>query len=162
MYSALLGYLVADASAGATHDPPHHVKVVSDDYVQTPDNNCGSKQRHIRLRPVDSSGRYAGQIRVWETLETIDGAGLQSLYNGCNGQTFYPIGCDPINPIQRSFTDQLWVGCPSIGGDCGFLTPNNGPFFVSILLTSNAYYITHSHVAANGNESRYSPGTHLY
>lgn len=171
VYGALLGYLVAAASGGETHGPPHHVKVIDDDYPQT---NCGSKRRLLKLRPVDSNGRYAGQIRVRETLETTDGVGLQSIYNSCQDDNFTPIGCDPINSISRSFTDQLWVGCPSAGGECGFQPPN-GPLFVSrwwwcprttstgsVLLTSNVYYLTHNHVAINGNESKYPSGTQLY
>jgi hypothetical protein len=161
--SILLGGVYSIFSMGATSGPPHHLKVVSDN---TFTESCGSKKRHIKFRAVDSNGRKAGSINIVEELfDSYTGARLYSVYDSCQNNYFSPIGCSSMDSDQ-TFTDQLWVGCPSSGGDCGFQDMRSVWYWCArgrpnVALTRNLYQVRHNSVLVNG-VTQYSPGTHLY
>ena len=70
---------------------------------------------------VDSIGRYAGRVSVVETFEDPNNPSIiySSIHNSCQNNNYSPGGCEGMD-LDGTFTDQLWVGCPSSGGDCGF------------------------------------------
>ena len=115
-----LGQLFAIASAGAVHGPPHHLKLVSDTYQPT---DCGSVRRWLKFKVVDDRGRNAGHVKVEESFESVDEypVGYEGVPNSCWNFYFYPGACR-ITDWDQTFTDQLWVGCPSAGGECGYPT----------------------------------------
>lgn len=157
-----LGTLNTLFSGGQRHGTPHHLKVVLDRYEAT---SCGSKRRLIRLQPVDSMGRSVGLISVEETFEstTSPPVGSRCIGNSCQNNSYCPGGCDAMRNIY--FTDQLWVGCPSAGGNCGFPAVTSvwrwcprGANFGSLVLARNVYEIKHDRALVNGRSTTYPPG----
>jgi len=160
----LLGTTFALFSQGTRHGQPHHLKVVSD---STTTESCGSKRRKIKLKVVDSAGRYAGRVSVVETFEDPNNPSItySSIYNSCQNDNYSPYRCAGMD-LDGTFTDQLWVGCPSSGGNCGF--PDVGSRWwwcprgrSRVSLTTNLYQVRHGYALVNGN-SAFSPGTELY
>jgi hypothetical protein len=157
----LLGTTLALFSQGTRHGPPHHLRVVSD----TTNDDCGSKKRAIRFQVVDSGGRRTGTTTTRERFyDPNTGSQMSSVYNSCRNENINPSGCSV--DIAGIFTDQLWVGCPTVGGFCGtnqFISkwvwcPRGRP---EVVLTSNTYHIRDTFVHVNGG-SQFAPGTHLY
>ena len=157
-----IGTTYALFSGGAVHGPPHHLKVLSDDTLES----CGTKDRRIRFQVVDANGRRAGTTQTKESFHDPNtGADCPNCaYNSCRGEYISPSGCstDP----RGIFTDRLWAGCPFVSGECGTA------IFVSKwlwcprgrtpkVLTSNTYHLGRSFVRVNGSED-IPDGTHLY
>lgn len=153
---------------GTTYDQkktgvPHHLRVISD---TRPATSCGSVRRLIKFRVVDVNGRGVGHSHTKETFEDINNPAItySSIYNSCQNSSYSPPACS--KDVDGTFTDQLWVGCPSSGGDCGFpevrsvwtWCPPNRP---AVDLSRNVYYIRHSVVFVNGIQE-YAPGMQLY
>ncbi|MDT4952831.1 MAG: hypothetical protein QOJ02_969 [Acidobacteriota bacterium] len=142
---------------------PHHLKIVSD---TRPPTDCGSVRRLIKFQVVDINGRRVGHSDTEETFEDLNNPAIKysSIYNSCQNSNYSPPACS--RDIDGSFTDQLWVGCPSNGGDCGFpevrsvwsWCPANRS---AVVLSRNDYYIRHSVVFVNGIQE-YAPGVELY
>lgn len=128
-------------------------------------DNCSTVRRLIRLRPVDDRGRYAGRISVVETFESVSSpaVGIQSLYNSCENTPYFPGRC--LGMSGNYFTDQLWVGCASGSGECGFepspvvsrwwWCPRN---VGNVSLAANVYDIKNDRALVNGRSNIYSPG----
>ena len=116
--SIFLGTIFSLFTAGGTAGPPDHLKVVSD---TTTTQSCGSKRRLIKLKVVDGNGRYAGRVQVVETLEDPNNPSntYSRIYNSCQDNYYSPYRCAGMD-LDGTFTDQLWAGCPSSGGNCGF------------------------------------------
>ncbi|MGI9106689.1 MAG: hypothetical protein ACR2G4_10620 [Pyrinomonadaceae bacterium] len=162
--SIILGLVNAAWSAGALAGPPHHLKLISD---TTPITSCGSKRRLLKFRVVDSTGRGVGTTSTKETFEDPNNSSIiwPSIYNSCQNQNFSPPSCSEDR--GGIFTDQLWVGCPSSGGTCGFPAvgsrwwwcPRGRPH---ISLSTNLYEIGHNSVKINGNENPYPEGYEFY
>ncbi|MBA3242904.1 MAG: hypothetical protein H0T60_16910 [Acidobacteria bacterium] len=158
----LLGNLTGAFIAGAVAGQPHHLKLVSDTY---PTSSCGSVRRHLKFRVVDSAGRRTGRVQVEETFETASqpATGLQSVYNSCQNSNHSPLGCAQVD-ADNTFTDQLWVGCPSAGGDCGFPTVTSRWWWCArgvgrVSLTSNTYEVRHNQALVNGSAGPFAAGT---
>jgi hypothetical protein len=159
-----LGTLNALFSYGTMHGPPDHLKLVSDTY---PQSSCGSVRRWLKFKVVDSMGRYAGRVNVEETFESTTDpmVGYQSIYNSCQNDNYRPARCSGMD-LDGTFTDQLWVGCPSAGGECGFPTVASrwwwcrpGASFGSVSLTRNVYEVRHNRALVNGSAGPFIPGT---
>jgi hypothetical protein len=164
LQSILLGTLTSGFSMGGASGLPHHVKVVSDETSDV----CGSKRRRITFQVVDSNGRNAGTVTVKESFfDQQSGTPRPSVYNTCRDETISPSGCAPTDlGTNGKFGDQLWVGCPSVTGDCGASEiisrwswcPRGRP---EVALTTNTYHARRNFALINGLAS-YDPGTHLY
>lgn len=163
--SILLGTTFRVFEYGAAAGPPHHVKVVSD---KTFEDGCGNKDRWFRLQVVDNNGRRAGTVTVREQfLDAQYGTPVGSVYNSCQHDHYRPPGCLPTYPgTGGQFVDRLWVGCPTVAGDCGFSPiisrwvwcPRGRP---EVSLTTNRYEINRNSILING-VPEYPSGTHLY
>ncbi|HEX8847316.1 MAG TPA: hypothetical protein VF791_21915 [Pyrinomonadaceae bacterium] len=160
----ILGAVYSIFTEGGTAGQPHHLKLVSDTFPLT---DCGSVRRWLKFRVVDANGRRAGNVRVEETFETTSQppTGIQCLYNSCQSNNYCPPGCQGMD-LDGTFTDQLWVGCPSAGGDCGFSpSPVVSRWwwcparFGRVSLTANTYEIRHNQVLVNGRSTAYPSGT---
>jgi hypothetical protein len=144
---------------------PHHLKVISD---VTTIELCGSKRRLIKYQVVDVNGDHTGRTPTVETLHDPNtGAVLASVHNSCQNSNFSPFACSP-DAADGTFTDQLWVGCPTPNGGefCGFpeviskwhWCPPNGQ---RVTLVSSAYLTHRTLVLVRGLED-ISDGTHLF
>jgi hypothetical protein len=143
---------------------PHHLKLISDTF---PSTSCGSVRRLLQFRVVDVNGRGVGKSRTVETFEDINNPAnrFSSIFNSCQNNNYSPAACSV--DAGAVFTDQLWVGCPSSGGDCGFPTvasrwwscPPGKPM---VSLSTNVYEVRHNRVLVNGQATSYSPGTEFY
>jgi hypothetical protein len=89
---------------------PHHLKVISDTHKMT---SCGSLLRIIKYQVIDRNGMDTG---VTPTKETFSPS---TVTNSCNGSTIRPTTCSTDNP-DAAFRDNISVGCPSTGCNCGF------------------------------------------
>lgn len=161
----LLGVITGAFTAGAVAGQPHHLKLVSDNITTA---SCGSVRRLMKFRVVDSTGRRTGRVKVVETIQDHRYPSIRypNIYNGCQGSYYTPSRCREVDR-DNTFTDQLWVGCPSAGDPCGFMLfrsqwwwcPRGTP---QVSLTANVYDVTHGRVAVNGNTAPYSAGTDFY
>lgn len=162
-YSIVVGTLNSIFSGGAPHGPPDHVKVLADD---TNDDSCNTKSRILKFQVVDSQGRRVGRGSVEEQFfNTQNGIQIPFVWNRCRNENISPSTCAPDDP-GSTFQDKLWVGCPTVGGDCGV-----GPVIArwrwcprnrtAVTLTTNTYEAWRDRVHVNG-VARYSPGTHLH
>ena len=159
--SLLIGVVTGAFSQGAAAGPPHHLKVRSDATV----DDCGTKKRRIGFQVVDSTGRRTGTISTRERFyDPNNGTEISSVHNSCRNESISPSGCS--TDIGGRFTDQLWVGCPTVGGFCGtnqftskWLWCPRGR--AEVPLTANTYHIRNTFVHVNGG-SQFAPGTELY
>lgn len=162
----LLGTVTGVFTAGAVAGEPHHVRVVSDDTLQS----CSVKDRRIVFQVVDSSDRRTGSINVREQfLDAQYGTPVNSVYNSCRDFHYSPGGClqTDAGPPKGRFTDRLWVGCPTVSGDCGF-SPIISQWrwcrprgMSEVPLTTNRYETRRNSVLING-KTWYAPGTQLF
>jgi hypothetical protein len=146
---------------------PHHVKVVSD--TGQSQQECNTIRRRIRFQVVDSTGRSVGTVPVGESFfDPQSGTPLNSVTNSCrNNEQISPVACAPTDalPPRGQFTDQLWVGCPTVNFSCGTLAvsrwswcPRDRP---AQALTTNRYEARRDEVLINGG-TQYTAGTQLY
>ncbi len=158
----LLGTLDSLFSEGQKHGTPDHVRVVSDNTS----DNCGSKQRIIKFRIVDSQGRRVGSRSVEEQFFNVqNGIQIPFAWNSCRNENTSPSPCAPDDG-DGTFRDRLWVGCPLASGDCGYSPllsrwrwcPRDRP---AVTLTTNTYDVRRDSVLING-VPKYNDGTHLY
>lgn len=166
--SILLGITNALFSEGSRVGPPHHVKVVSDTGQRQQD--CTTVRRLIKFQVVDSAGRRTGTVPVGESFfDPQSGTPVNSVTNSCrNNEQIYPSGCAPTDQWSSpfgQFTDQLWVGCPTVTFSCGTSAvsrwswcPRGRP---AQALTTNRYEARRDSVLING-VTEYAPGTQLY
>jgi hypothetical protein len=160
----LVGTLTGAWSFGAAAGPPHHVRVVSDDTLVS----CGTKDRRFRLQVVDAQGRHTGTITIRELFFDAQwGTPVSSVYNTCRQEEIRPSGYNTTEAgTGGKFTDKLWVGCPTVSGDCGISTIlsrwvwSDGSTDKGTL-TTNRYSATRNSVLINGM-ARISAGTSLY
>jgi len=139
------------SGAGVTVRTPHHLKVLSD---TTTTRSCGSLRRHIQYQVVDRNGNPAGTTPTKEILTDVNtGAVLASVFNSCQNNNYTPPACS--TDTDGIFIDQLWVGCPSSGGDCGFPDFYSNwywcpPHRSAVRLATLLYHVRHSSVLVNG------------
>ncbi|NOT64070.1 MAG: hypothetical protein HOP19_27975 [Acidobacteria bacterium] len=158
----VLGTVYSVWALGGQAGRPHHLKVITD---ETATASCGSKRRLITFQVVDVSGRHTGLTPTVETLHAIPEGTEYCPWNSCKNQGYCPPSCSTDGPTGK-FIDQLWVGCPSSGGSCGFddtrskwwWCPRGRP---RVLLTNNIYHVKHDSVLVN-SLSDIVDGTHLY
>jgi hypothetical protein len=142
---------------------PHHLKVVSD---ATTTQSCGSKRRLIKYRVVDSNGRGTGRTGTLEEFTDPNNSNvLPSIFNSCQNSNFPPPPCS-TDAADATFIDQLWVGCPSSRGDCGFPTVISNWYWCPTnrarkKLASMTYAARHSSVLVNGS-AQLAVGTDLF
>lgn len=152
-----LGTVYTAFSNGAAAGPPHHLKVVDDQFRQ---EACGQVERRITYRVVDSLGRGAGATHVKEIFPG-------TITDSCSGQNVAPSPCNlATGPGSSNFTDQIRTGCPTQGGACGFtINPNRWAWCTSSgstwLATLN-YNARWSFVAIDSNPLDWPPGTQFY
>jgi hypothetical protein len=163
--SILLGAVYSIFTDGATAGPPHHLKVISDDTITLSGAlsdlaSCGQKQRTIKYRVVDSTGRNAGRVPVKETFPG-------TIVSSCTGGTVQPSSCEDTDDSKGSFTDILRTGCSSAGGSCGFdVTPDTwswcpaGTGSPTPLARSN-YSVHYNQITVRGQAGSWA-GTHFY
>lgn len=165
LQSIILGITNALMSQGSRHNNPHHLKVVSDITLTA---SCGSKDRRLTLQVVDDQGRNTGTSSVVETLHDPDNGELWlSVFNTCQNSAYAPFPCYPTDLPRGTFTDRLWVGCPSSGGDCGMTTIRSKWFWcprgrTRVALASNLYRVRHDAVYINGSTDTITAGTNMY
>jgi hypothetical protein len=144
---------------------PHHIKIISD---TTTVRSCGSKRRDIVYQVVDRNGMNTGKTPTVEVLtDPNTGAVLTSIFNSCQSSNFSPAACSSDN-ADGTFTDRLWVGCPTPSGGefCGFpdvisswyWCPPNRP---SVKLVSSGYTVHRTLILVRGLE-QITPGTEWF
>jgi hypothetical protein len=149
-------------SVSAMVRTPHHIKIISD---TTTVRACGSKRRDIVYQVVDRNGMNTGPTPTVEVFtDPNTGAVLTSVFNSCQSSNYSPAACSSDN-ADATFTDRLWVGCPTPSGGefCGFpdvisswywCPPNRAP----VRLVSSGYTIHRTLVLVRGLE-QITPGT---
>ena len=145
---------------GVSVNPPHHLKVLSDTYQAS--SACPTTARRlIKYQEVDINNAPVGTI---QSKEQFGSKSPNSCNNG-NPGTNETCSTD----TSGVFTDQLWIGCNSVGGSCGvtytkqqwlWCPPNGG---TAVVIATPGDVIVHNNsISVGGNTAGFAAGTYIY
>jgi hypothetical protein len=140
--------------------PPDHLKVVSDTYQAS--SACPTTSRRlIKYQEVDFNNNPVGTIQSKEQFASKS----SNTCNNGNPGTSETCSTD----TNGTFTDQLWIGCNSVGGSCGVTytkqqwlwCPSGGATPV-VLATPGDCIVHNDSISVGGNTAGFSAGTCIY
>src|SRR5713226_1892399 len=139
---------------------PHHLKVLSDTYQSR--SACPTTVRRlITYQSVDVNNAPVGTD---STKEQFGSKSANTCNNGAPG-TNETCSEDP----DGIFTDQLWIGCNSVGGSCGvtythqqwlWCPPGGGAAVV--IATPGDDIVHNDSISVGGNTAGFPAGTYIY
>jgi hypothetical protein len=143
-----------------TAQMPHHLKVISDKY-QSKSICPTTVRRLITYQSVDVNNTPVGTIQTKEQF----GSKSANTCNNANPGTNETCSADP-NGI---FTDQLFIGCNSVGGSCGVTytkqqwlwCPPGGGLAV-VIATPGDDIVHNDSVSVGGNTAGFPAGKYIY
>ena len=146
------------SGSGTVNPTPDHLKIVSDQIVGL--SSCPTtKNRLISYQEVDSRNNPVSTISTEETFTSIS-------TNTCNNPVQTSSTCSP--DANGQFTDNLTVGCNSVGGSCGFTAlhqqwlwckPSGG---TQVLATPGDLIVHNDSISVGGSTATRSAGTCVY
>jgi hypothetical protein len=156
LQNIFLGTIYTIFTGGAASGPPHHLKVVSDQQIT---GTCGQKQRFVTYKIVDSTGKKAGGVPIKEIFPG-------TIIDSCSNKEVKPTQCNAwADLFTGNFTDQIFTGCPSQQGNCGFTIADNRWAWCSTIgitvLARVRYDVGYSSISINGDASSWA-GAEFY
>lgn len=146
-------------SAQTTVTPPHHLKVLSDTYQSL--SSCPTTVRRlIKYQSVDVNNASVGTIQTKEQFGT-------KFANTCNnGAPGTSETCS--SDTNGIFTDQLFIGCNTVGGSCGVTYTHQQWLWCPaggtpvVIATPGDLIVHNDMVSVGGNTSGFPAGTYIY